>query len=102
MNRDSLKRVYEERGLMDYKLETLHDLFYIYGVKLNQIEGYSKLEEIERIRFSRFVLSYYNSSGLDSRDVSFLKVSRENNSLRVEFIDNGEWRVGKLELSVNN
>jgi hypothetical protein len=102
MSRSRLERLYEERGIADYKISTLDDLFYIYGVKLNQIEGYFKLADEERIFFNKFVINYFNSQDLESRNICILKVIKINGYLRVEFISNGEWRVGCLELGIEN
>ncbi|MBD7912449.1 MULTISPECIES: hypothetical protein [Clostridium] len=102
MNKLALERIYAERGLEDYKLRTLDDLFYIYGVKVNQIEGYFKLKEEEKSFFNRFIINYFNSYGLEGRNISIIKVAKLRKTLRVEFIDNGKWRVGDLEFGIRN
>ncbi|MDS0527843.1 hypothetical protein NNC19_19300 [Clostridium sp. SHJSY1] len=102
MNKSKLERLYEERGLMDYKLKTLQDLFFIYGVKLNQVDGYSKLEGEYRVRVKEFIMDYYNSYGLESSGISILNVIKTDEYLKVELVDDGHWRIGFLELGVNN
>lgn len=99
MDRFNLERVYEERGLDDYKLRDLDDLFYIYGVKLNQVDGYSKLEGADKAFFNRFVINYFNSHGLHSCNISILKVFKINGYLRTEFLENGEWKAGIVKLT---
>jgi hypothetical protein len=98
VDRFSLERVYEERGLIDYKLRNLDDLFYIYGVKLNQVQGYSNLEESDKVYFNRFVINYFNSHGLCSCNISIIKVFKINDYLRTELLENGEWKAGTVKL----
>jgi hypothetical protein len=102
MSRAGFERVYEERGLEDYKLQTLDDLFYIYGVRLNHVEGYSKLEEMDRIIFNNFVINYFNCNGLESRNISILKVIKANKNIRVEFVKNGEWKLAIIQVSTRS
>lgn len=85
-----MKRLYKERGLLDYQLQTLDDVFFIHGIKVNQVEGYGKLSDKEKKMFKAFVIFYLNSIELEERDVSFLKVSAQfTNYLRVNIIERG-------------
>lgn len=102
MGKSSLERVYEERGLEDYKLRTVDDLFYIYGVKLSLVDGYSNLDEEDRFIFKNFVINYFNSNPLDNRNISILKVIKASNNIRVEFTKNNTWKVGLVNTTMKN
>lgn len=102
MNKFRLERLYEERGLKDYKLRTLEDLFYIHDIKLNQVDGYNRLTKDEKRFFSRFVINYFNSYELARRNIFIIKVGKANNYLRVESIYNGEWRIENYEFGFEN
>ena len=85
-----MKRLYKERGLLDYQLQTLDDVFFIHGIRANQVEGYSKLELEDKNGFKEFIISYLNSMQLQEREVSFLKVSKFQEFLKVEVVERGE------------
>ena len=85
-----IKRLYKERGLLDYQLQTLDDAFFIHGIRVNQVDGYSKLKGEEKKVFKEFIISYLNSMRLEEREVAFLKVSKYEEFLRVEVIERGE------------
>lgn len=85
-----IKRLYKERGLLDFQLQTLDDVFFIHGIKANQVDGYSKLNVEEKNAFKEFIISYLNSMQLQEREVSFLKVSKFEGFLKVEVVEGGE------------
>ncbi|MCR4944654.1 MAG: hypothetical protein K5986_09450 [Clostridium sp.] len=85
-----MQRLYKERGLLDYQLQTLDDAFFIHGIKPNQVEGYSKLKDDEKKVFKEFIVSYLNSIKLEEREVAFLKVSSDIlDFLKVEVLERG-------------
>ena len=85
-----IKRLYKERGLLDYQLQTLDDALFIHGIRVNQVEGYSKLKVEEKKVFKEFIISYLNSMRLEEREAAFLKVSKFEEFLKVEVIERGE------------
>ena len=85
-----MERLYKERGLLDYQLQTLDDAFFIHGIKPNQVEGYSKLELKEKKAFKEFIISYLNSIQLQEREISFLKIYKVGKFLKVEIIERNE------------
>lgn len=69
-----LERLYKERNLNDYILESEEDLFYIHGIKLDQIDGYGRLNDIERKNFSNFIINFYNAHGVEYRDIAPVRI----------------------------
>ncbi|MDS0527425.1 hypothetical protein NNC19_17180 [Clostridium sp. SHJSY1] len=102
MNKSSLKRVYEARGLEDYKLKTIDDLFYIYGIKLSYVEGYSNLEEMDRFVFNNFVINYFNCNELEGRNISILKVNKVGSSIRANFMKNDNLIFAVVNVSIKH
>lgn len=102
MSRFNLERAYEERGLNDYKLRNIDDLFYIYSIKMNQIEGYFKLDEQDRTLFNSFMINYFNIHGFSGKKISILKVCKINGDVKFEFIEGGEWKVRIIKLELMN
>ncbi|MDS0527106.1 hypothetical protein NNC19_15550 [Clostridium sp. SHJSY1] len=102
MRRSSFERIFEERGLQEYKIQTLDDLFYIYNVKMNQIDGYFDFDEAERVLIDNFTINYFNHYGLQNNGIAILKVFKEDRRINVGLIVNGEWKVAQLQLKMNN
>ena len=85
-----MKRLYKERGLLDYQLQTLDDAFFIHGINVNQVDGYGELSDKEKKMFKEFVVTYLNCRELEEREVSFLKVSFQlMDCLKVDVMERG-------------
>lgn len=74
MNKIKLERLYKERKLEDFQLKTIEDLESIHGIKLDQIEGYTRLTKEEKEKFKTFIIVFFNSHSINYRDIVPLKV----------------------------
>ena len=67
MNRFQIEKLYESCGLNDYKIGTVQDLMKIYSIDY-KIEGYNKLDDLNRNIYEKFIVNFFNGLGLESRD----------------------------------
>lgn len=67
MNRFQLEKLYEKNGLKDYKLNNTDDLLKCHGIDYKGIEGYNRLDDINRAIFKKFIVNIFNGLGLESR-----------------------------------
>ena len=74
MDRVKLERLYKERNLNNFMLKTIEDLESIHGIRLDQIEGYTRLSEDEKGKFKTFLVTFFNAHGIGYRDIQPLKV----------------------------
>jgi len=66
MNRSQIENLYKVNGLTDYKLKTHEDLLKCHGINF-KIDGYSRLNDIDRAIYEKFILNIFNVFGLESR-----------------------------------
>lgn len=74
MDRVKLERLYKERNLNNFMLKTIEDLESIHGIRLDQIDGYTRLSEVEKGKFKTFLVTFFNAHGIGYRDIQPLKV----------------------------
>lgn len=74
MDRTKLERLYKERNLNNFMLRTIEDLEMIHGIKVDQIEGYSKLDITEKRIFEKFIINLLNAYGIEYRNITPIKV----------------------------
>ena len=55
-------------------LRTIDDLEMIHGIKVDQIEGYSKLDITEKRIFEKFIINLLNAYGIEYRNITPIKV----------------------------
>lgn len=67
MNRFQLEKIYEVNGLKDYKLKTTDDLLKTHGVDFKAVEGYARLDDVNKLLYEKFIVNLFNGLGLDSR-----------------------------------
>lgn len=80
----ALKDLYNTHGCGDYQLKTIEDLRDIHGIKLENIAGYSNLNDINKNMFNIFLLNFFNAHGVQTRlDIEPICVSeRKENGLK--------------------
>lgn len=76
MDKLKLEKLYEEEKLYDYRLKNIEELCRIHDIKLNQIEGYTKLTERDKQTFTEFLVNYYNTHEIERRNIISLRVFR--------------------------
>lgn len=67
MNRYQLEKHYEVNGLKDYKLRTTDDLLRTHGINFKAVDGYTKLDDMNKLLYERFLVNFFNGLGLNSR-----------------------------------
>ena len=67
MNRCQLEKLYQVNGLKDYKLMTTDDLLKTHGINFKAVEGYGRLDDLNKLLYEKFIVNFFNGLGLDSR-----------------------------------
>src|SRR5665648_864154 len=67
MNRFRLEKLYEVNGLKDYKLKTTDDLLKTHGLDFKEVAGYTRLDDLNKLLYEKFIVNFFNGLGLDSR-----------------------------------
>ena len=67
MNRSQLEKLYEVNGLKDYRLKTADDLLRTHGINFKAVEGYTRLDDVNKLLYEKFIINLFNGLGLDSR-----------------------------------
>ncbi|HVJ49226.1 hypothetical protein [Desulfitobacterium sp.] len=62
-----MENLYEINGLTDYKLKTPEDLLKTHGIDHKAIDGYNRLDDVNRSLYEKFIVNFFNGQGLDSR-----------------------------------
>lgn len=73
MNRSQLEKLYEVNGLDDYRLKTTEDLLKVHGIDFQKVDGYSRLDDLNKQLYKKFIINYFNGYGLDTRVTMFPK-----------------------------
>lgn len=73
MDRFYIEKVYLLNGLSNCKLRSTEDLLKVHGIDFNSIEGYNRLDDINRAIYEKFIINFFNSLGLESRSTLILK-----------------------------
>lgn len=67
MNRAKIENLYEINGLTDYKLRNIEDILKIHEIDIKVVEGYSRLDDLSRSIYEKFIVNIFNAWGLESR-----------------------------------
>lgn len=67
MERFQLENLYEVNGLSDYKLRNTEDLLKVHGINFKAVDGYSRLDDLNKDIYEKFIINIYNAFGLESR-----------------------------------
>ena len=69
METEQVKNLYKANGLRDYRLRSTSDLLKVHGVDFKSVNGYNRLDDINRNIFEKFIVNFYNASGLEARSL---------------------------------
>lgn len=69
MNRHQLENIYLENGLKDFKIRTTEDLQKVHGIDFKGIDGYNRLDDLNRAIYEKFIINFINGQGLEYRDI---------------------------------
>lgn len=67
MEREQLENLYEINNIKDYKLKNTDDLMKTHGINFRAVDGYNRLDDLNRSIYEKFILNIFNAFGLESR-----------------------------------
>ena len=67
MDRSQFENLYKVNGLKDYKLKTTDDLLRTHGINFKAVDGYTRLDDVNKLLYEKFIVNLFNGFGLDSR-----------------------------------
>jgi len=67
MNRSQVENLYKVNGLYDYKLKSTEDLLKVHGVDFQEVNGYKRLDDLDKQLYKKFIVNIFNGLGLESR-----------------------------------
>lgn len=67
MRRSQLETLYKVNGIADYKLRNTEDLLKVHGIDFKAVEGYNRLDDLNRTIYQKFIINFLNGLGLESR-----------------------------------
>lgn len=69
MNRNQLENLYEVNGLKDFRLRNTEDLLKVHGIDYKDVDGYNRLDDLNRAIYEKFIINFFNGFGLEYRDI---------------------------------
>lgn len=67
MRRFELEKLYELSGLEDYKIKTTEDLLKVHNIDYKAVDGYNRLDDLNKRIYEKFIVNIFNGFGLESR-----------------------------------
>ena len=65
--REELIKKFKENNIVDYQLKNEKDLYEIFGIDTEKIDGYSTLSDSNKQLFNKFIVNFLNGLGIDSK-----------------------------------
>ena len=67
MERNQIENLYKVNGIKDYQLRNTEDLLKIHGIDFKAVEGYNRIDDLNRAIYEKFIINFLNGLGLESR-----------------------------------
>lgn len=67
MKRSQIENLYKVNGITDYQLRSTEDLLKVHGIDFKSIDGYNRLDDLNRAIYEKFIINIFNAWGLESR-----------------------------------
>lgn len=67
-NKEAIEYYDKSRGLSDFKLRSIEDIFEIHKIDVLKIDGYENLTDKNKELFKSFIVNFFNASGLERRN----------------------------------
>lgn len=67
MNITQIENLYKANGIKDNILRNTEDLLKVHGVDFKAVDGYNRLDDLNRQLYEKFIVNIYNMWGLESR-----------------------------------
>lgn len=65
---NELKARYKDRGLNDFRINTIEDIFHLYNIDILKVDGYDLLTEEHKQLYKKFIINFFNGWGLEARE----------------------------------
>lgn len=69
MTRTQIENMYLANGLKDFRLHTTEDLLKVHGIDFKRVDGYDRLDDLNKAVYEKFIINFFNGQGLDYRDI---------------------------------
>lgn len=69
MNRSQIENLYKVNGLIDFHLKTTDDLLKVHGINFKAVDGYNRLDDLNKVIYEKFIINFFNAQGLEYRDI---------------------------------
>lgn len=67
MNVFQIENLYKVNGITDFKLTNTEELMKVHGIDFKHVEGYNRLDDLNRQIYENFIINIFNAFGLESR-----------------------------------
>jgi hypothetical protein len=67
MNRNQIENLYRVNGLVDFRLRSTYDLLKVHGIDFKAVDGYNRLDDLNRSIYEKFIVNIFNAFGLEPR-----------------------------------
>lgn len=64
---DQIENIYKSNGLKDFKLRNIDDLLKVHGVDYKNVNGYNRLDDLNRTFYEKFIIKFFNANFLEVR-----------------------------------
>lgn len=62
-----IENLYKVNGLDDFQLRSPEDILKVHGIDFKEVDGYNRLDDLNRSIYSKFIVNIFNTWGLESR-----------------------------------
>jgi hypothetical protein len=67
MKEFQIENLYKANGITDFKLSNTEELMKVHGIDFKQVEGYNRLDDLNKHIYENFIINIFNAFGLESR-----------------------------------
>lgn len=67
MNTNQIENIYKANGLKDYILLSTEDILRVHGIDFRVVDGYNRLDDINKKIYSKFIINIFNAFNIESR-----------------------------------
>lgn len=67
MNRNQVENLYLVNGLNDFQVKSIEDILKTHGIDVRTVDGYSRLDDVNRLLYEKFIINFFNAQGLETR-----------------------------------
>lgn len=68
-----IENLYKLNGLNDFELKNTDDLLRVHGLDYKKIDGYNRLDDLNRTFYKKFIIKFFNAQFLEVRSQIVLR-----------------------------